>query len=173
MSALLALVFALSLPPSVKPWPIGAGPGFKLGAGPPPAACSVSRARYGVHLELFIRRQVLIVPAGIGVARPWRTSFGRIRPAGCTGRLRTLDATGTIGVAGGATLGEFFRVWGQPLGPSRIAGFRSRQPLLAFVDGRRWLGDPRRVPLARHTNIVLELGGYVPPHPGYLFPPGL
>src|SRR5204863_9820835 len=111
MSALLALVFALSLPPSVKPWPIGAGPGFRLGAGPPPAACSTSRTRYGVHLELFIRRQVLIVPAGIGVARPWRVSFGRIDPGDCTDDLRTLDPTGVIQVARPATLGHFFRVW--------------------------------------------------------------
>ena len=72
MTALLAVVFALSLPPSVKPWPIGAGPGFRLGAGPSPAVCSPRRARYGVHLELFIRRQVLIIPAGVGVARTWQ-----------------------------------------------------------------------------------------------------
>jgi hypothetical protein len=133
--------------------------------------CSTSRTRYGVHLELFIRRQVLIVPAGIGVARPWRTHFGRIRPNGCTGDLRTLDPTGVIEVGAHSTLGDFFTVWGQALGPRRIAGFRGR--VLAFVDGRRRRSDPRRIPLAAHTNIVLELGGYVPPHPRYLFQPGL
>jgi hypothetical protein len=113
---------------------------------------------------------VLIVPAGIGVANR-RTSFGRIRPGGCTHDLRTLDPTGTIEVGRSATLGDFFTVWGQALGPRRIASFRGW--VLAFVDGRRWRGDPRRIPLARHVNIVLELGGYVPPHPRYLFPPGL
>lgn len=173
MTALLAVVFALSLPPSVKPWPIGAGPGFRLGAGPSPAVCSPRRPRYGVHLELFIRRQVLIIPAGVGVARPWRISFGRITPRGCSAPVRTVDPTGTIEVAGRATLGDFFRVWGKALGPRRLAGFRSRRQVLAFVDGRRHRGDPRRIPLTRHANIVLALGGYVPPHPRYLFPPGL
>ena len=28
--------------------------------------------RYGVHVEVFVRRQTAIVPAGIGVAPPWR-----------------------------------------------------------------------------------------------------
>jgi hypothetical protein len=172
VSALIAIALAAAtLPPSVHPWPIGTGPGFRLGAGPPPAVCSTSPARYGVHVELFIRRRVLIVPAGIGVARPWRTSFGRIHPRGCTNDLRTLDPTGVIEVGRRATLGDFFAVWGQSLGPDRIAGFRGR--VLAFVDGKLRRGDPRRIPLARHTNIVLALGGFVPPHPRYLFPPGL
>jgi len=170
--ALLAVVLGTAtLPPSVKPWPIGAGPGFRLHAGPPPAVCTTSRARYGVHVELFIRRQVLIVPAGIGVAKPWPTYFGRIRPGGCTHDLRTLDPTGVIEVAAPATLGAFFAVWGQRLGRQRIAGFRGR--VLAFVDGRLRRGDPRTIRLTRHSNIVLELGGYVPPHPRYFFVDGL
>ena len=172
MIALLAVVLGTAtLPPSVKPWPIGAGPGFRLHAGPPPAVCTTSRARYGVHVELFVRWQVLIVPAGIGVARPWRTYFGRIRPGGCTHDLRTLDPTGVIEVGRPATLGDFFAVWRQPRGPGRIAGFRGR--VLAFVDGRLRRGDPRRISLTRHSNIVLELGGYVPPHPRYFFVDGL
>jgi hypothetical protein len=28
------------------------------------------------------------------------------------------------------------------------------------------------VPLTRHDSIVLEVGGYVPPHASYLFPEG-
>jgi hypothetical protein len=27
-----------------------------------------------------------------------------------------------------------------------------------------------RIPLARHAEIVLEVGGYVPPHRAFLFP---
>jgi hypothetical protein len=72
-----------------------------------------------------------------------------------------------------ATLGDLFRLWGQPLGPQRIAGFSSTAPLLAFVGGKRWRGDVRAIPLTRHAQIVLELGGYVPPHPRYLFADGL
>jgi hypothetical protein len=59
------------------------------------------------------------------------------------------------------TLGRFFAIWGQPL--------RGR----AYVNGRPWRGDPRRIPLERHAQIVLEVGGYVRPHATYRFPPGL
>jgi hypothetical protein len=179
---LLAILIGFFLPPDVKPWPIGAEPGYRLPAAPPLVragrpvhgfSCRRGGERFGVHIELFARRQVVIVPAGIGVARPFRTSFSRVRPGGCTYPLRTLDPTGVIEVGAPATLGDFFRIWGQPLGIRRIAGFRARDRVLAFVGGRRWLGDPRAIPLRRHAQIVVELGGYVPSHPRYLFPPGL
>jgi hypothetical protein len=180
--ALVALLLAGSpLPPDVKPWPIGVGPGFRIPAAPAAVQtgrpvgrfrCTADRSRrFGVHLELFAQRRVVIIPAAIGVARPSRTSFGRVSPGGCTYPLRTLDPTGVIEVGTRATLADFFAVWGQPLGPRRIAGFRGR--VLAFVGGKRWRGDPRAIPLTRHAQIVLELGGHVPPHPRYLFPPGL
>jgi hypothetical protein len=173
------------LPPDVKPWPIGVGPGYRLRAasasvlaGRPVGRvrCEVSRAdRFGVHLELFVRRQVVIVPAGVGVARPFRVRFNRTVPGRCSYPLRTLDPTGVIEVRVGtkATLGDFFRLWGQRLGRGQIAGFRTRAPVLAFVGGKRWRGDPRAIPLSHHAQIVLELGGYVRPHPRYLFTRGL
>ncbi len=86
--------------------------------------------------------------------------------------LRTREPTGVVEVAARrpVRLGDLFRVWGQPLSPHRLAGFRSAQRLLAFVNGRRFPGDPRSIPLRRHDEIVLEIGGYVAPHSSYLFP---
>jgi hypothetical protein len=182
---LTLLIGGSPLPPDVKPWPIGVGPGYRLRAAPTTVLagrpvgrlrCEENRARrFGAHLELFARRQVVIVPAGVGVARPFRVPFNRIVPGRCTYPLRTLDPTGVIEVRSGtkATLGDFFRLWGQRVGRYRIAGFRTRTPVLAFVGGKRWRGDPRAIPLSRHAQIVLELGGYVPPHPRYLFSQGL
>ena len=179
----LALSAPSGLPPSVHPWPIGVGAGFRIAAAPPAvlAGRPVGRfrcgrsdgPRVGVHIELFVRRQVLIVPAGVGVARPWRGHLAQLTPGGCTYPARTLEPTGVIEVSPGAglTLGDVFRLWGQPLGPRRLAGFRGR--VLAFVDGRRRYGDPGGIPLTRHAQIVLEVGGYVPPHPRYLFARGL
>lgn len=182
----LAVVLGGSpLPPDVKPWPIGVGPGYRLPAAPPAVLaghpigdlrCEIGRERrFGVHLELFVRRQVVIVPGAIGVAKPFSLRFARVVPRSCTYPVRTLDPTGVIEVrrGGHATLGDFFRLWGQQLGRYRIAGFRTRTPVLAFVGGKRWWGDPGAIPLTRHAQIVLELGGYVPPHPRYLFANGL
>jgi hypothetical protein len=181
------LLAVIALPhPSVHPWPVGVGPHYL--PTPAPAAVLAGRPvdglrcsgapgrperRFGVHLELFAGRKVVVVPAGIGVARPLRREGAYVRPAGCTYPLRTLEPTGVIEVAAGRrpTLGDLFRLWGQPLGPNRLAGFRGR--VAAFVGGRRWRGAAAAIPLTRHAQIVLETGGYVPPHPRYLFRAGL
>jgi hypothetical protein len=70
------------------------------------------------------------------------------------------------------TVGDLFRVWGQPLGPHSLAGFTSRTAVRAYVAGRLVKGPVRAIPLTPHAQIVLELGGYVPPHPFFLFPGG-
>jgi hypothetical protein len=41
-----------------------------------------------------------------------------------------------------------------------------------LVDGRRWSGSPGAVPLSPHSEIVLEVGPYVPPRSVYTFPLG-
>jgi hypothetical protein len=62
------------------------------------------------------------------------------------------------------TLGDFFQIWGQPL--SRTAAAAAKAPkgatLRVFVDGKRYTGDPRKVALGHHTDIVIEAG---PPYP--------
>ena len=163
------------------PTPIGAAPAYRppaatqaVRAGRPVATlrCGSDGVRFGVHLELFAHGRVVVVPAGIGVAAPSTRRLGRVVPGGCSYPLRTLTPTGVVEVRRGVrlTLGDLFRLWSQPLGRNRLAGFRSARPLLAFVGGRRWRGDPTAIPLTRHAQIVLELGGYIPPHSSFLFP---
>jgi hypothetical protein len=134
--------------------------------------CVRGGRRVGVHLELFARRRVLLVPAGIGQVRPLRRR-GRRLVGRCSAVVRTAEPTGVVEVLRGSslTLGELFRVWGVPFGPSRLGPFRGR--VMGFVSGRRWHAALASIPLQRHGQIVLEVGGYVPPHPRYLFPPGL
>jgi hypothetical protein len=127
--------------------------------------CTRAReARYGVHVEVFADRQVVIVPAGIGVAPPHRGRPPYVRSGRCSYPLRTREPTGVIEVARGArvTLGDLHALWGRPL--------RERY---VWVAGRRWAGDPRAIPLERHTQIVLSDDPRVPVHARYLFPPGL
>jgi hypothetical protein len=159
----------IAAPPAVYPWPIGVGPRYH-----PPAATAavlagtpigrlrcVRGARFAVHVELFARREVAIIPPRVGIAR-----------SGCSYPLRTTTPTGVVDVAraGRWTLGDLFRVWGQRLGKARLLSFSGA--VSVFVDGRRRPGDPRSIVLTRHAEVVLEIGGYLTPHASYLFPKG-
>ncbi|MGH3002467.1 MAG: hypothetical protein ACRDM1_07400 [Gaiellaceae bacterium] len=180
MIALLALALA-GLPPSVHPWPIGTGaryhpaaaPAWVRGARPVGAfRCRRDATRFSVHVELFANRRVIPIPSGIGVAAPFRRAGADVRPGGCVYRLHTTAPTGVVRVgAQAATVGDLFRVWGQRLGPRRLLSFGHAR-VRTFVGGRERHVDPRSVRLTPHAQIVLEIGGYVPPHPSYLFPKG-
>lgn len=155
--------------PPIVTRPVGVGPGFMLPPRGPAAA--VARPIAGLrcapgalqgpivaHLEIFARRNTLVIPAGIGVLR------GR-----CRYPLRTLMPTGLIVASRrGLTLGSLFAVWGQPLAAHRLAGFSG--PVVAFVGGRRVRGDVAAIPIRHHAQIVVEVSGYVPPHAHYVFP---
>jgi hypothetical protein len=147
------------------PTPIGFGPRYQLEPGPPVAAarhhCSpaATTKRELAHVELFANKLVLLLPTGIGHGR------------GCSYPVRTTQPTGVVEFVPAAkpTLGDLFDVWGQPLSARGFAGFRGA--VSAWVGGRRWRGDVRAIPLRRHAEIVVEVGGYVPPHTFFLFPP--
>jgi hypothetical protein len=175
-------------PPFDRPVPhIGRGPGYEL----PPSGRKVATARtvdglrceraktdhFGVHLEVFAERLDVVVPAGIGIAPPRVRDGAYVRRGRCEYPARTYEPTGLIEVDSGEalTLGQFFDLWGQSLGRTRLLGFRAARGdrIMAFVNGERRSGDPRSIPLRRHDAIVLEVRGYFPPTRRYLFPPGL
>jgi hypothetical protein len=149
------------------PTRIGAGPRYLL----PGASAAVAharpigrfrctgdaRTRELAHVELFAAKLVLLLPAGIGMGT--HCSYG----------VRTTQPTGVVEFVAGRqpTIGDLFTVWGQPLSAHRIASFRGA--VAAWVDGKRWHGDVRGIPLRRHSEIVIEVGGYVPPHAFFLF----
>jgi len=124
------------------------------------------------HLELFAHGRVVIVPAGIGVAPPRVEDGAYVRGGRCRYPLWTVEPTGLIDAArGGLTVGDLFAVWGRPLSRTRLAGFAGT--VRAFVAGRPWRGDPGAIPLARHAQIVIEVGEpVIPPHATYRFPDG-
>ena len=171
--------------PSIVPTPIGPAPRWQPGplSGAVRAARPVAgmrcengdaHDRFGAHVEVFARKRVLIVAAGIGIAPPHRRDGSYVRGGRCSYPLRTQEPTGVVEIAADGReyrLGDLFRLWGQPLTPGRIASFKG--PVTAYVAGVRWHGDPRDIPLRRHAQIVVEVGGHVPPHRTYRFPPGL
>lgn len=166
-----------------QPIPVGRGPEFRLPAVSEDVArrrpldglsCTRVQSRaYAIHLELYGRRLVAPIPAGIGIAPPQVHEGAYVRGGACWYPLRTYEPTGVVVVDSGhrVTLGTLFDVWGQPLSGERVGRFRGA--VSAFVGGHRWPGDPRAIPLSRHAEIVLETGGHVIPHPAYRFPPGL
>jgi hypothetical protein len=186
-----AVFFALDNPSGMAdrlvPTPIGVGAEYHRRAltasvirGVPISGlrCTTTSARrFGVHLELFGRGLVVIVPAGIGVAPPWRTLRPHVLDGVCSYTARTRTSIGVIEVAVGSklTLGQFFELWGQPLGSRRLDGFDAKpgERVHAFVDGSPWRGPLRSIPLRRHAAIALELGAYVPPHSTFRFGMGL
>jgi len=164
------------------PSPIGVGPRFHPGA----VSAAVARARpvgrfrcgtrpaavQRMHVELFAHRQVVIVPAGIGVAPPVTYDGAVVRRGRCAYPIRTSEPTGVVEFdkSRRPTLGDLFAVWGRRLSASRLLSFPGH--VRAYVGGRRRLGSPAQILLARHAEVVLEVGGYVPPHRLFLFGPG-
>jgi len=111
-----------------------------------------------MHLELFANGFAVIVPARIG-----------IRSSSCRAHVWTRDPTGVVELDAPATLGRLFAIWGQPLGRRRLLGFHGAVSL--FRNGVRVRGDPGSLALRDGDEVVVEIGGYVPPHRSYRFVP--
>src|SRR6185437_8316625 len=154
------------------PTPIGSGPEFRPAAGAPAPGCEPGSLAgpYRAHVEVFGRKQAVVIPAGIGVGADARHEFGRVVDADCRAAARTLDPTGVVHFdREGLRLGDLFAVWGQRLDHARLLSFRGE--VSAFVGGRPVTGDPADIALRDGAQIVLESGGYIPPHPSFRFPP--
>jgi hypothetical protein len=125
------------------------------------------------HVELFARGHVVIVPAGLGVAPPRRRAGAYVTGGRCRYPIWTSEPTGLVRLARrDLTLGDLFALWGQPLSRGRMA--RWRATVRAHVSGLRWRGDPRRIPLVQHAQVVVQAGPPIlRPNPDYRFPAGL
>jgi hypothetical protein len=120
------------------------------------------------HLALFDKGVQMAIPANVGFA-----------PSGtCLYWTHTHDASGLIHVeapdfkapsGGPYTLGIFFDVWGEPLTRTQVARYAG--PVTAFVNGTKYDGDLKAIPLAAHNQITLEVGTPIVPPPNYTFPP--
>jgi hypothetical protein len=131
----------------------------------------------GVHIELFAHHRTVLVPPGLGIAHPARREGAYVRGGRCRYPASTREPTGVVELdrRERITLGDLFRIWGQPLSRRRLAGFRAPRgtSVAVYVGGVRWRLDPRALPLRAHQVIVLQVGPHVAPHRSYRFPPGL
>ena len=127
------------------------------------------------HLSLFLKGEQIAIPYGIGIVRPFQVNNGFVGMGSGIYWLHTHDATGIIHVESPDnrtyTLGQFFDIWGQTLNAHEVAGLKGA--VRAYVDGKRYSGDPRDIVLSAHTQITLEVGAPFVPPPVYAFPAGL
>jgi len=124
------------------------------------------------HLAIFYNGKQMQVPQYVG--------FAPSLAGGCLYWIHTHDASGIIHIeapdinppqGGPYLLGMFFDLWGEPLTRDNVAGLIG--PVTAFVNGVKYDGDLRSIPLAAHQQIVLEVGTPVVPPPNYVLPAGL
>jgi hypothetical protein len=185
MKAIVAalVVFVLSAAPAAaadgpfEPVPIGAEPEYVPPARWPLAgAAGFGGLRGGVHsdvrahLEIFADRQVVIVPGGIGVSGGRTEFYGAVTDALWTAPAWTLQPGGVIQLTRpGMRLGEFFAIWGRPLGHDRLLDWTGE--VRAWVNGFERRGDPAAIELRDRDQVVVQIGGFVPPHPSFTFVP--
>jgi hypothetical protein len=116
------------------------------------------------HLTIFVRGLARQVPAGVGIAPPYRTQAtphgAFIAGASCFMWLHTHAADGIIHTESPIertyTLGDFFDIWGQALAGREVGS--ACGPVTAFLNGRLFTGNPRQIPLLAHAQIQLEVG---------------
>lgn len=161
------------LGPAQSPAPGEASGGIPCG--------SSEQLTYHVHarLSLFVDGRPRSVPLGIGIGKPVKVTETPDGPFAAGGRcfsfLHTHAADGIVHIEAPRSivfkLGQLFDVWRQPLGPRRLGGGTGR--MVAYVNGRRYRGDPRGIDLKRHVQIQLELGRPLVAPLSIAFPPGL
>jgi hypothetical protein len=116
------------------------------------------------HLDLYVSGKKVELPAGVGITPDNRLT-----------ELHTHDPTGLIHVESAIrrpySLGQVFGEWGVWLSANRIGD--ERGAVSWWVNGKKRTGDPARLLLKAHQEIVVALGTPPTVVPSkYAFPPG-
>jgi len=129
------------------------------------------------QVTMHVHAHLAIYDKGVQIQVPQYLGFGQVTPL-CLYWLHTHDATGLIHVeapdftapnGGPYTLGMLFDIWGETLSRTQVARYSG--PVTAFVNGTKYEGDLKAIPLAAHQQITLEVGTPIVPPPNYTFPP--
>ena len=116
--------------------------------------------------RIHIHQHLLIVDRGRTVPIP--PNVGQPANVRCIYWLHTHTPDGIIHIEApkdrSFTLGDFFKVWGQPLSRAVASTAKARkgQTLKVWVNGKAYAGDPAKIALVAHEDIVIEAG---PPFP--------
>ena len=130
------------------------------------------------HLTIFVNGAARQVPAGIGIpgAQATQTAQGPFIETGtCFYWLHTHAADGIIHIESPIqrtfTLGNFFDIWGQPLGPDQVGPASGH--VVAIYNGQVYQGNPRDIPLTAQAQIQLQVGTPLVEPQQITFPSGL
>jgi hypothetical protein len=106
------------------------------------------------HLAIFDHGKAITIPQYVGIPQG----------AQCIYWLHTHTPDGIIHVEApfdrSFTLGDFFAVWGQPLDAKHVASAVAKRgnQLRVWVNGTRYAGDPKKIPLTAHEDIIIQVG---------------
>jgi len=120
-----------------------------------------SRIHIHQHLVIFDHGKQVHIPENVG----------QVPLARCLYWIHTHTPDGIIHIEApqnrSFTLGDFFAIWGQPLSRTQAATAHGtkKQPLHVWVNGKPYVGDPSKIALVPHADIVIEAG------PPFLKPP--
>jgi hypothetical protein len=119
-----------------------------------------------VHVAIYVNGRQERLPAGIGITEPQlveKTTAGTFLDVGiydCLYWLHTHSNDGIVHVEAPSkqsfTLGQLFDIWNQKLGSSRVGP--ARGAVVVFENGKRFNGNPTRVPLLAHGDIQIDVG---------------
>jgi hypothetical protein len=141
---------------------------------------------YHAHLTILYKGTPVTVPHGIGIPGAQldpNSQTPYVATGTCFYWLHTHDDSGVIHIEAPQsdanrqfTLGNFFAIWGQPLSTGKVATLKvgKGEQMKVWVDGKPYSGDPSRVVLKAHQQVVIEIGPpFTDPPPGYTFASGL
>ena len=121
------------------------------------------------HVAFFLNGDQLAVPNGIGSVEP--------RPGShCYYAIHTHEMSGKVHLEAAApgvfTLVQMFRIWGQPLEWTNVAGFTGLPIVVYIVEGNpatatKYEGDLKTIELKSHRGIVFQIGTEIPEIPRY------
>jgi hypothetical protein len=110
---------------------------------------------YHAHIDVIYKGQPAAIPAQIGINST------------CFYWMHTHQTSGIVHIEApkdsasrGFTLGDFFAVWHQPLNSKQVATFKlgKGDQVKVWVDGKPYTGDPSKVVMKSHTQVVVEIG---------------
>ena len=132
---------------------------------------STEQLAYHIHsrLTIYVDGVLKAVPAGIGIVKPVTQGTGTDAftgtQSGCYYWLHTHAQDGVLHVESPTTklypLSDVFALWGQPLSSSQVGP--AKGTVTAYVNGKKFTGDPQTITLQSHEDIQLDVGTVVPP----------